>query len=300
MIVNEPHSFGGHWSDRKLQALGAYLSAYSTALKNTPFRLVYIDAFAGAGSRPIPQSDSTDYSLFADEGQTGENAEYRHGSPLIALKNQPPFHEFIFIEQDADSLSKLQLEVAALPEANGKSICFMEGDANDKLIEITRMSWKGRRAVAFLDPFALQVKWSTLKAIAETQAIDMWLLFPAMAVNRMLPQNGMIPETWEARLNLLFGEADWRNIFYRKTAETDMFGEQFPDTKVPQIFQNLSDYVTQRLAAVFAKVHERPLLLKNRTGSPLFLFCFASGSPTGAPIAIRIAQHIINQSSHGQ
>src|SRR5690625_1576565 len=224
MNLNEPQSFGGRWSDRKLQALAAYLSAYTTALKNTPFRLVYIDAFAGAGSRPIPRADSEDYPLFVDEDQTDEYSAYRHGSPLIALKNQPAFHEFIFIERDATSLSKLQSEVAALPEAHGKSIQFIEGDGNDKLLEITRMSWTKRRAVAFLDPFALQVKWSTIEAIAKTKSIDMWLLFPAMAVNRMLPQHGVIPEQWEARLNLLFGEEDWRKIFYRKTGETDMFG----------------------------------------------------------------------------
>lgn len=98
MIVNEPSPFGGHWSDRKLQALESYLNAYRTALKNTPFRFVYIDAFAGAGSRPIPQPDSEDYALFVDEDRTDENSSYRHGSPLIALKTDPPFHEFIFIE----------------------------------------------------------------------------------------------------------------------------------------------------------------------------------------------------------
>jgi three-Cys-motif partner protein len=221
---------------------------------------------------------------------------------LIALKNQPPFHEFIFIEQDADSLSQLQSAVNAMPEALGKEIHFVQGDANDKLLEITRSNLKqrGQRAVAFLDPFALQVKWSTIEAIAKTQAIDMWLLFPAMAVNRMLPNSGVIPETWEARLNALFGEDDRKSFFYRKPMDTDLFGELFPAAKVPQIFQNLSDYVTQRLSSVFHEVHEKPLLLKNRTGSPLFLLCFASGNPTGAPVAIKIAQHIINQSSYGQ
>ncbi|MCC5807227.1 MAG: three-Cys-motif partner protein TcmP [Opitutales bacterium] len=300
MMVNEPRSFGGHWSDKKLQALEAYLRAYTTALKNTPFRLVYIDAFAGAGSRPVPRLDTEDYSLFVDEDQTDENSEYRHGSPLIALKNQPPFHEFLFVERDADSIGKLKAEVAALPEAKGRSIEFIQGDANDRLLEITRSDWRRRRAVAFLDPFALQVRWSTIEAIAKTQAIDMWLLFPAMAVNRMLPKSGEIPVAWQNRLNLLFGHDDWKKIFYRDVVEVDMFGSLFPASKTPDVFRNLSDYVTQRLSSVFTKAHESPLLLKNRTGSPLFLLCFASGNPNGAPIAIKIAQHIINQSSHGQ
>lgn len=82
--------------------------------------------------------------------------------------------------------------------------------------------------------------------------------------------------------------------------DANLIGELFPAAKVPQIFQNLSDDVTQRLSSVFHEVHEKPLLLKNRTGSPLSLLCCASGNPAGAPVAIEIAQHIINQSSYGQ
>ncbi len=41
--------FGGPWTQKKLRILGLYLNAYTTALKNQRFRLVYIDAFAGSG-----------------------------------------------------------------------------------------------------------------------------------------------------------------------------------------------------------------------------------------------------------
>lgn len=145
MEVNEPRAFGGNWSDRKLQALEAYLCKYTTALKNTPFHLIYIDAFAGAGLRPIPRPDSEDYSLFVDEDITQENLRYRHGSPLIALKNQPPFHEFIFIEQDPDSLAQLKSAVTGFPEAQGKLIRFMRGDANAKLLEITQSNLRSKK-----------------------------------------------------------------------------------------------------------------------------------------------------------
>ena len=299
MNLQEPKSFGGYWSDRKLKALAEYLHSYTTALKNTPFRLVYIDAFAGAGLRPIPRKDSDDYFLFTDDEGTNENPTYRHGSPLIALQNLPPFHEFIFVERDSDSICKLKSEVTAMPEATGKLIQFIQGDSNKKLMEITCSDWRSRRAVAFLDPFALDVDWSTIEAIAKTQAIDMWLLFPAMAVNRMLPRNGEIPLVWENRLNRLFGEDDWRKVFYQKPMETDMFGDLFPASKTPRIFEDLSGYITKRLSSIFVKAHQTPLVLKNSMGSPLFLLCFASGNPRGAPIALDIAQHIINKSGHG-
>ena len=33
-------SFGGPWTQEKLQILSLYLDAYTTALKNQPFRLI--------------------------------------------------------------------------------------------------------------------------------------------------------------------------------------------------------------------------------------------------------------------
>ena len=43
-------TFGGKWTRDKLQILGAYLDAYTTALKHQPFTLWYVDAFAGSGA----------------------------------------------------------------------------------------------------------------------------------------------------------------------------------------------------------------------------------------------------------
>ncbi len=294
MIVNEPKSFGGTWSNQKLDALRHYLHCYTTALKNAPFKLVYIDAFAGAGMHVIPK---TEPSLF-DAPELLEANSYRHGSPLIALSNEPPFHEFVFIEQDPASMAQLKAQVEACSFSNGRNLRFCQGDANEELVKLTQEDWGGRRGVAFLDPFALQVNWDTIERIAETRAIDMWLLFPAMAVNRMLPKNGQIPSKWAERLDTLFGAADWKKTFYRPSGQISLFGDEEID-KVPQIFDKLSAYVTRRLQTVFSAANQNPLILKNKAGAPIFLLCFASGNPKGAPIAIRIAQHIINTSFHG-
>lgn len=286
--------FGGKWSDDKLDALRAYLRAYTTALKNTPFKLVYIDAFAGAGTHEVSQEQNG--GLF-EETLFAEEAQYRHGSPLIALENTPAFEQFIFIERDAASLQKLKQQVEASGAAQERHVEFLLGDANQHLQDLAHRSWGSRRAVAFLDPFALHVTWQTIEEIAKTQAIDMWLLFPAMAVNRMLTKTGEIPEAWAAKLTLTFGSDGWRDFFYEKST-ADLFGDEAL-LKTPKIFEKLSEYITLRLKTVFAGVHEKPLILRNTTGAPLFLLCFACGNPRGVSIAIRIAQHIINQKSHG-
>ena len=287
--------FGGGWSDEKLDALRAYLSAYTQALSKASFERIYIDAFAGAGTREVTP-DSED-QLF-DEMLPDEDAGYRHGSPLIALGTEPPFHRFVFIERDSGSITKLQAQVAHNFPAKFDAVSFRHGDANQLLQELTRENWRTRRAVAFLDPFALHVKWETIEMIAATEAIDMWLLFPAMAVNRMLPRSGIVPPKWATKLTETFGSDEWESRFYEKQ-EADMFGEE-TISKQPKIFEKLSDFITMRLNTVFEGANKKPLILRNSSGAPLFLLCFASGNPKGAPIALRIANHIINKKNHGQ
>jgi hypothetical protein len=42
-------------------------------------------------------------------------------------------------------------------------------------------------------------------------------------------------------------------------------------------------------------VAEKPKVFYNSRNSPLFLFFFAVGNPRGAPIALKIAQHLLNK-----
>jgi three-Cys-motif partner protein len=146
--------FGGGWSDEKLDALRSYLTAYTHALSKTSFERIYIDAFAGAGIREVTQENEE--QLF-DEALIEEDAGYRHGSPLIALGTEPPFHRFVFIERDSDSIAELRAQVEQNFPEKVSNVAFRQGDANKLLQALTRENWKTRRAVAFLDPFALHV-----------------------------------------------------------------------------------------------------------------------------------------------
>lgn len=292
MMMSDP-VFGGEWSDVKLKALKNYLDAYTAVMKHQPFKVAYIDAFAGAGLREIKKIESDSELLFDEADFLQEDEDYRHGSPLIALDTQARFDRFIFIEQNVGSLKSLQDQIALRPPELRKKVIIQSGDANECLKELCEKKWQSHRAVAFLDPFALQVKWETIEAIAKTEAIDMWLLFPAMAVNRMLPRSGKIPVTWEKKLTELFGETGWKEVFYQR--ENSLFDDELV-SKTPAIFDVISEYVTERLASIFSGVNKQPLILRNRTGSPLFLLCFASGNRKGSKIALKIAQHIINKS----
>lgn len=279
-----PHRFGGTWTEEKLHVLEGYLRAYTTALKKTPLRKGYIDAFAGSGYR-----DGADVATLFPDMAGSDPQDLLDGSARIALKTEPPFDGFVFVESHGGRRAQLEQLRAEFPHLKD-SIQIRGGDANTQIREICQLSWAKRRAVLFLDPYGMQVEWTTIEAVAATRAIDMWLLFPlGIGVNRLLTRSGDIPDSWRNRLNLLLGTGDWYEEFYKVETTTDLFGNDNARV-VRASVETIGRYFNNRLKSVFAAVAEEPLVLRNSKGSPLYLLCFAAGNAKGAPIAVKIAQ----------
>jgi len=159
------------------------------------------------------------------------------------------------------------------------------------------MNWRQRRAVMFLDPYGMQVEWATIKAIADTRAVDLWLLFPlGVGVNRLLARSGEIPMSWRHRLDVLLGTDDWFDAFYRFEAKrSTLFDDEPQEQLVKASTATIGRYFNERLRSVFAAVADQPRVLRNSKGSPLYLLCFAAGNPEGAPIAVRIANALLDR-----
>ena len=192
-----------------------------------------------------------------------------------------------------EELSKLKTDFPLL----APRIHLVNAEANQYLTEVCHESnWirsNRREGVVFLDPFGMQVTWSTIRAIAGTQAIDLWLLFPlGIGVMRMLPNSGQIPTAWRRRLDAMFGEPDWHSAFYSKQETADLFG-QTSQTRKNADYAAISQYFLKRLATVFPHVANNSHRLLNSSNCPLYLLCFAAGNPKGRPIAKRIAEHIL-------
>lgn len=294
--MSEPlQQFGGNWTEQKLERLREYLIAYHNALKNQPFTLDYIDAFAGTGYN-TPKAPPDGRSPLFDDLVANDTRQFLDGSARIALQIPRPFDNYIFVEKNPDrfaALQKLKTEFPAL----APRIYMVNDEANNYLVLLCKKyNWLGenRRAVVFLDPFGMQVTWTTIQAIAETKAIDLWLLFPlGIGVNRMLPKHGQIPAGWRKRLDSMFGEPDWYSAFY----ETDKSPTLFDDVNEIMVkragYSAISNYFVKRLKTIFPHVAENPLPLLNSSNCPLYLLCFAAGNPKGGPIAKRIAEYIL-------
>lgn len=283
-------AFGGEWTTEKLDRVRQYLAAYTTALKNQRYRIAYIDAFAGTGYRAAPKDNEQEAWLFP------EMDEFRDGSARIALQVEPNFDSYIFIERDPKRFAELERLKGEFPQL-ADAIKLENADANSYLKGLCQgPSWRRHRAVLFLDPFGMQVTWDTIAAIAQTQAIDLWLLFPlGVAVNRVLPRRGRINPSWRAKLDQLFGATDWYDIFYQTNKTPGLFGEEEMTEKIGN-FAAISQYFVNRLGTVFAGVAE-PLPLFNSRNNPLFLLCFAVGNPNpkAQELALRIARHILRK-----
>ena len=148
----------------------------------------------------------------------------------------------------------------------------------------------------FLDPYGMQVNWKTIKAIAKTEAIDLWYLFPlGIGVNRLLQKDiERMPSSWEAKLDDILGTNDWKEAFYSEIQEATLFGNETNTVKDTD-FNKISEFIIERLKSIFAEVAENPLLLRNSKNNPLYLLCFASGNPRGAKTAVKIVNDILKR-----
>ena len=294
--------FGGDWTSAKLEVLSAYLTSYTTALKNKPsaarpFKTGYIDAFAGSGYRDARRKDSNKSSsqglLFPDLAKAEPQALLEGSAPL-ALKARPRFDRYIFIEQNAKRCTALEAIKQDFPKM-ANDISIRQGDANREIQDICRKNWSSHRAVLFLDPYGMQVEWETIKAIAQTKAIDLWLLFPlGIGVNRLLTKSGEIPESWRRRLNLLLGSENWQDEFYDIQTTPDIFGNE-QERVVKATTETIGRYFNNRLKNIFAGVVDEPGILRNSANNPLYLLCFAVANERGKDIALRIAKHLLKE-----
>ena len=278
-IAQPAPAFGGRWTEEKLAILERYLDAYTTALKDKPFSLWYIDAFAGTGRVELSADDQRDIRRFVSG--SAERA--------INIKDKS-FDKLIFVEQDPDRC----VELTKLQEGDrDRDIVIENSDANAFLATLSG-DWRGRRGVLFLDPYATQVEWSTLERIAAFQALDTWILFPVGAISRMLPRlrhPDDVDEKWATRLNTIYGDNSWRRL-YRESRQPNLFDM---DEREPGIDGLLAVYKS-KLADLFGdRFLQTSRPLKNSKNSNLFelMFCAGSSNPRAVFVAKRIAEYIL-------
>ena len=299
MTSTATNKFGGSWTEEKLQILQAYLGRYTTVLKKQPFHLTYIDAFAGTGYVDHSSAYLSHGNPLLVNAVDNDTAGVLKGSARLALEViDRPFDQFVFVEQNpayARELHRLGAEFA------NRAIRIEQADANAFLPEWCenrnqRLSvpWRYHRAVVFLDPFATEVNWQTVRCIAETKSVDLWILFPLSALTRILPREREPDEVYAYTLDRVYGSPEWRNELYHTRTQATLFGDELV-TSVRSDQRAIVDAYLRKLESIFAKIAPSPKWFHNSRNSPQFAFMFAASNPSGAPIAVQIASHLLER-----
>jgi three-Cys-motif partner protein len=287
------HFYGGDHTALKNSIVEQYLKFFTTALKPHFSELWYIDAFAGTGNQTV-RHEARDADMLSPAEP--ERIEQRRGSARIAIDVEPPFDFIVFIDQKQSHVSALNELAAKHPR---RRIAVVHSDANNSLRSLLKSnSWSSTRAVLFLDPFGMHVEWSTLELIAQTQAIDVWFLFPLAGLFRQATRRLQdIDEHKRAALTRTFGSADWEQDLYPAEETLDMFGDPQERSRTMDV-KGLEAFAKRRLERIFAKVAP-PLALPPRRGPQLFslFLCISNPSPKAIGLSMKVGNHILKGSS---
>ena len=297
--------FGGGHTVHKLSIVSSYVHAYASVFASPTQKWAttfYLDPFAGTGAWGSVKSASQGKSptLFAEPAQEEEPPKHS-GSAELALKACPPFHRYYFSDNSAAKVAELKKlseewrAKFAVQFPDRKSVITVKHeDANIFIAEFCKVlnATRGGRAVAFLDPFGMKVKWSSLKLLAKTERADVWCLVPIGHSIRQLSHNKhRIDENKAKALNDFLGTEDWR-LFYEKEAELMSGSSGRRDINVSGFEQYIHDRLSQifkGLAAPPFPMYERGKSGKITRRQPYSLYCcLGNTSPQALSIAKRI------------
>jgi three-Cys-motif partner protein len=255
----------GGWSELKLEIVENYGAAYTKAFANTKLKKFYIDSFSGAG---VHISKTT--GAIVD------------GSPLRALRVTPLFDHFHFIDMDEDKTAHLQSLCA------GRSnISVYTGDASSYLTSkiLPNIKYENyNRALCLFDPYGLHLEWQALQMAGRSRAIDMFLNFPVMDMNRnaIWHNPDKVPADGIDRMTRFWGDASWKAAAYAEHPQGNLFG-------APDIIKQPNDAAVaafrERLHSIagFEFVPE-PLPMRNKNNAVVYYLFFASQKPVAKKI----------------
>ncbi len=275
----------GDWSVAKLNIVKAYAGQYSTILQsqgagrgNTQkFHFGYIDGFAGAGEHV--------------HKNTGEIVA---GSPLNALNLANRFDEYYFIDLDPARVQRLKKMCE--DRANAHVIL---GDCNDVLLSQLFPKFKFedyRRALCFLDPYGLGLKWNVLATAGGMKSIEIFLNFPVMDINRNAKKKNIaeIDPDHRGRMTAFWGDESWHAAMYAPSSQGNFHGtlSGLADNS-PELEKNDNEALVaafqKRLKEVGGfKFVPKPVPMKNSQNAVVYYLFFASNNKTGDKIASHI------------
>jgi three-Cys-motif partner protein len=137
-----------------------------------------------------------------------------------------------------------------------------------------------RRGLCILDPYGLDLNWEIIEIAGKSEAIDLFLNFPVMDMNRNALWHNPDRVSAEniARMNAFWGDESWRKVAYVQVAT--LFGPE--DEKADN--ETIAKAFAERLKkqAIFKHVEYMPM--KNSNNAVVYYLFFASHKPVAKDI----------------
>ncbi len=250
---------------------------YQKALSNTGLKTLYIDGFAGSGE--VPLADHED-GLFDDDVKS-----VMAGSADRAFNVSPAFARYIFIDKRKACIDALKAKFE--DGINAHRVRHLVGDANRHVQELcANEKWQFQRGVVLLDPFGSQVKWPTIEAIAATEALDLWYLFPAgLSIFRQIGKDGTVDPTHEQSITRIVGTEDWKTAFIKPSKQGDLFGKVAANEKVVTP-ESATEFMIERLKTAFRGGVLEEMIPLGKHAYPSYYLLFAWGNPSTKATAL--------------
>lgn len=204
------------------------------------------------------------------------------------------FDHYYFVDKNEENCLALQEKLSDYKTSGKKH--YLPKDANEavKMLASTLTNYGNCKALAFLDPFGMQIEWSSIEAL-KNLSVDLWILVPTgVIINRLLERNidqqkGL---AHAEKLETFFGmkESEIRSLFYTEKQVPTLFGDdETVITKAENSIRKIAQLYVERLKSIFPYVTEDPMVLYNNHSVPIFHLVFAAKNKT----AMKIAQDII-------
>ena len=304
--MSKKKSWGGKWTEEKLDAFEKYVKAYLTIMNayrdSRGWKLLYFDGFAGSGKRSQEEENQEleqVVDLFGQEIKAEDFRVYRGAAErVVQIENEKmrSFDHFYFVDTLKENCDALENRLAQYATIGKKH--YLNKDANEavKMLGSTLRNYSNCKALAFLDPFGMQIDWASIQVLRDL-SVDLWILVPTgVIINRLLErkvdlQKGLVHAE---KLESFFGmaEIEIRSFFYTENQVPTLFGEEETViTKAENAIRKIAELYVKRLKEIFPFVTEDPMVLYNTQNVPIYHLVFAAKNKT----AMKIAQDIIDR-----
>ena len=242
------------WSLEKYKLVGSYCDIFTNGMKLKWHQLVYVDLFAGAGYAKIKETNKTYLN-----------------SALLSMSIPSPFSKYILCEQDEERFKALSARVKR--DFSHLNCELIKGDSNknvDRVIKALPPFGKGntRLPFCFVDPYSLNLNFSTIKALGQSLVDFLILQALHMDANRnfetyLNEENTKIAE--------YLGVPNWRELFEK---EGIVYRKDFVKFLADQ-------YQVQMKKLGYQDAKHMHQIRSNEKNLPLYYLAFYSKHPMG-------------------